>query len=303
MKADKTFNSVKWFFGCFFIIISLQFLEDFSVSNFFSFVFFFFLGFSILPFIENVMSNKKYLDIYYHFKFWQKLFFWFLLLLFVILLDTGDIIVYSFFVIFLLLSILFVINKRIRQETRLKEEKFKRSKILREQKKLEKIRLEKEVFESKQRKKGLELFEGRWIKKEDLFRLKEIKLGLENNFANYSPYEFEKFIAKLFDVMGYQTKVTPKSGDYGIDVLAKKSGEVLAIQVKKYNIGNPVGNRDVQRLLGAMQYKNFKANHGLLITTSHFTVQAREQAKECPIELWDKHDLDKIIKKYILQLI
>lgn len=51
-----------------------------------------------------------------------------------------------------------------------------------------------------------------------------------------------------------------------------------------------------------MQLKGLKATHGILVTTSHFTVQAKEQAKECPIELWDKHDLHRIVKKYLMQL-
>jgi len=60
-------------------------------------------------------------------------------------------------------------------------------------------------------------------------------------------------------------------------------------------------NRDIQRLLGAMQLKSIRATHSIIITTSHFTVQAREQAKECAIELWDKHDLHKMVRKYLMK--
>ena len=57
------------------------------------------------------------------------------------------------------------------------------------------------------------------------------------------------------------------------------------------------GNRDVQRLLGAMQLRKVKANKAILITTSDFTVQAVEQAKETPIELWDGNYISSLLRK------
>jgi len=157
-------------------------------------------------------------------------------------------------------------------------------------------------FEKSQREKGLELFEGKWIDKKEIPKLKEIQIGLDKNFQNLSSYEFEKFIAKLFRAMNYETRVTQASNDYGIDVVAEKGNEKIAIQCKRYRPGNPVSNRDVQRLLGAMQLKNVRATHSIIITTSHFTVQAREQAKECAIELWDRHDLEDMVRKYLMNL-
>ena len=102
--------------------------------------------------------------------------------------------------------------------------------------------------------------------------------------------------------MGYETKVTKQTRDFGIDVIAKKQGKTIAIQCKKYREGNPVGNRDIQRILGAMQLKSVKATHSILITTSHFTVQAEEQAKECAVESWNKEILHTLIKKYLMQI-
>jgi HJR/Mrr/RecB family endonuclease len=181
-----------------------------------------------------------------------------------------------------------------------KKEKEERDKELEREQELARIELERQ--RKLQREKGLYLFEGKWVDKKEIPKLKEIKIGLDNNFKNISPYEFENFIAKLFTAMGYKTQVTKKSGDYGIDVIAKKDNDIIAIQAKKYHDGNPVGNRDVQRLLGAMQLKDVKANHSIIITTSHFTVQAREQAKECAIELWSKEDLHKMVRKYLMEI-
>ncbi len=161
---------------------------------------------------------------------------------------------------------------------------------------------EKRIFEEGQIKKGLQLFEGKWIKNEEIPKLKAIKIDLDNNFQNISPSDFERLIANLFTAMGYETKVTKQTRDFGIDVIAKKQGKTIAIQCKKYREGNPVGNRDIQRILGAMQLKSVKATHSILITTSHFTVQAEEQAKECAVELWNKEILHTLIKKYLMQI-
>jgi len=117
------------------------------------------------------------------------------------------------------------------------------------------------------------------------------------NIEDMSPYEFEHYIANLFQKMGYQTRTTKASRDFGVDVIAKKENETVAIQIKKYK-DNPVGNREVQMLLGAMQMKKILANKSIIITTSRFTKNAFEQSDGCPIELWDGKKLNRVIRKY-----
>ena len=112
------------------------------------------------------------------------------------------------------------------------------------------------------------------------------------------PYQFEEEIANLFKKMGYDAHVTAKSGDYGIDVIARKDKDVIAIQVKLFNYGNNVGNTYVQKLLGSMQLSTLKANKSILITSSDFTIQANEQAKAAPIELWNGDYIKSIFASY-----
>jgi restriction endonuclease Mrr len=59
-------------------------------------------------------------------------------------------------------------------------------------------------------------------------------------------------------------------------------------------VGAPV----VQQTLGAMW--KVKADQSIIVTTSGFTVYAREQAKEAPIELWDKRTLQEFVMKYMI---
>ena len=123
---------------------------------------------------------------------------------------------------------------------------------------------------------------------------------INTNYATISPFDFECVVSDLFARMGYISHNTKKTGDYGIDVVAKDSKDIIAIQVKKYMKGNNVGNRDIQMLLGAMQLNTVKANKAILITTSDFTIQAKEQAKGAPIELWNGEYFNSLMLKYML---
>lgn len=126
-----------------------------------------------------------------------------------------------------------------------------------------------------------------------------IEVLINSGYSLINPFEFEELVATLFNKMGYETEVTSKTGDFGIDIIAKDEKDVIAIQTKKYAKGNNVGNRDVQRLLGAMQLRQVKANKAILISTSDFTFQATEQAKETPIELWDGDYISSLLRKYL----
>lgn len=123
---------------------------------------------------------------------------------------------------------------------------------------------------------------------------KELKIDLDE----FGPFEFENFISQLFGEMGYEVWPTRKTGDYGIDIIVKKDDMKIGVQVKKFDRGNLVGTQDVQKILGS----RFK--HGvdkcILITTSDFTPQAKEQARNAPIELWNRSTLEEKIKKYLL---
>lgn len=167
----------------------------------------------------------------------------------------------------------------------------------------ERLRRDKEAFERKQKEKGLVKFVchnrlEKWVQPAQVTKIKEVDVGLSNNFADYTPREFEKFISTLFKKMGYDVELTPTTGDYGVDVVAKKDGNTVAIQVKKYEQGNLIGTQVVQQTLGAMW--KVKADQSIIVTTSGFTVYAKEQAKEAPIELWDKKALHEMVRKYMV---
>jgi len=211
------------------------------------------------------------------------------------------------FVVSIIIAALLLWSKdleRRAEEGRLREEEEKKqiAKRKREEKK-QIAKREREEFERAQREKGLVKFVGgdrkeKWGTLEQVKRWKELDIGLSNNFADYTPHDFEKFVCDLFSKIGYNAGLTPSTGDYGVDVVAKKEGNTIAIQVKKYKEGNMVGAQMVQQTLGAMW--KVKADQSIIITTSGFTVYAEEQAREAPIELWDKRTLHEIVRKYMM---
>ena len=189
---------------------------------------------------------------------------------------------------------------------------LERNRIVKEKKKyekLEKIRIEMEKeakkaeeFKKSQEAKGLVKYKNKWGTPEQIKKWKEVDYGIDKDFMNLKPFEFEGFIAKLFKKMGYEVTLTKKTGDFGIDVIARGKSDIIAIQVKHYNKGNNVSNVTVQQILGSMQMRNVKANKAIIITTSDFTIQAKQQAEETPVELWNLKTLKQMVRKYFIEL-
>lgn len=151
-----------------------------------------------------------------------------------------------------------------------------------------------------QRQAGLELYKGEWLPIEEIQLIREAEIGLADNFASMSDRDFEFFISELLKEMDYDIiKVTPPTGDFGTDIIAKKGGVSVAVQCKKYNEKNRVGNTSIQQLIGSMRY--YGASHSIFVTTSDYTEKAKEQTKNASIELWNKDTLHGYVKKYLLK--
>lgn len=100
------------------------------------------------------------------------------------------------------------------------------------------------------------------------------------------PYEFEHFVADLWDAKGYTTTVSDASGDRGIDVIARdeSADETVVIQAKRYDEGNHVGSPEVQQY-GSLKMQDPYPDRVIIVTTSDFTDQASEIAADIGVEL------------------
>lgn len=107
-------------------------------------------------------------------------------------------------------------------------------------------------------------------------------------------YEFEDFLKTLLKKMGYKVEPTKYSGDQGADLIIVKFGEKSVIQAKRHR--DRVNNKSIQEVVAAI--KHYKADTGMVITTSEFTPSAIELADSNNIKLIDRHELEDLIRKH-----
>ena len=98
-------------------------------------------------------------------------------------------------------------------------------------------------------------------------------------------HDFEIFVVNLLKKNGFRDiRVTPKTGDYGADILAVLDGDRYAIQCKLY--GKSVGIKAVQEVYAAMQY--YECQAAAVATNSNFSKNARNLADSTGVYLWDR---------------
>ncbi|MDY6782816.1 MAG: restriction endonuclease [Cyanobacteriota bacterium] len=103
--------------------------------------------------------------------------------------------------------------------------------------------------------------------------------------------EFEEFLSLCFGKLGYSVQDTPKTNDFGADLILTKSGIKTIVQAKRYK--STVGSKAVQEVVSAVQY--YGADGGIVVTNSTFTPSAYQLASRTKTELWDKEKLIDLI--------
>lgn len=185
-------------------------------------------------------------------------------------------------------------------QSKLQEEKERRAQM---KNRIQRIR-ERMKFLTEQKAKGFVYFVDRLSRErfgspEQVREWKRMDMDMRNNFARLKPRQFEKLVGDLLKEIGYNVALTPKTADYGADIVAKKGKDTIVVQVKKYALTNKVSNRDIQRLLGSMW--KYNANKAIFVTCSDYTGFAYKQARGAPIELWNHRILCEKIEKHILK--
>jgi HJR/Mrr/RecB family endonuclease len=109
--------------------------------------------------------------------------------------------------------------------------------------------------------------------------------------------EFEKFVADLFEKLGYKVKrLGGWGGDYGADLIATdpKTGIRYAVQAKKWNIFR-VGTSAIKEVL--LAWSVYDCDAGIVVTNNYFTERAGIlpcKIKKLRVDLWDR---DVLIEK------
>lgn len=117
-----------------------------------------------------------------------------------------------------------------------------------------------------------------------------------------SGYEFEHFVAHLMECMGYTARVSEKSGDGGVDVIAHTDElgfqpPIIKIQCKRQT--GQIGEPDVSQLLGTLGEGEF----ALFVTLGSYSRQARVRERNTPrLRLLDGEELVQLILEHYPQL-
>jgi len=106
---------------------------------------------------------------------------------------------------------------------------------------------------------------------------------LNRKIISLEAREFEFEIANLFRKKGYSVLVTRMTGDDGVDVFASEETEKIIIQCKRWK--KPVGRAAIDELAGV--HNRYRAQRAILATTSTFSEDAQQAARQNNIELWD----------------
>ena len=115
-------------------------------------------------------------------------------------------------------------------------------------------------------------------------------------YEGLSSYEFEHFIAHILEQIGYTCRVTRKSGDGGVDVIAHKDvlgfePPVLKVQCKK--ITSKTGDPEVNQLLGTIG----EGECALFVTLGSYSSKAEQLERNRPkLRLIDGEQLVKLVK-------
>jgi restriction system protein len=108
-----------------------------------------------------------------------------------------------------------------------------------------------------------------------------------------NPREFEHHVAQSFEYLGYSTVLTPRVADQGVDVIASKGTETIAIQCKRYSDHAP--NSAVQAVhAGAVHYG---CNRALLVCLGGFSNSAVELSSSTSVELMDGEEYADLVHR------
>jgi restriction system protein len=89
-----------------------------------------------------------------------------------------------------------------------------------------------------------------------------------------SGVEFERYVAGRLRRAGWQVKFTSTVGDYGVDLIAEKEGQSVAVQCKRH--GKSIGVAAVQQVVsGALHHG---CNRSIVVSNQEFTTAARQLA-------------------------
>jgi hypothetical protein len=112
-----------------------------------------------------------------------------------------------------------------------------------------------------------------------------------SNLDNTLDREFEEFMIKLFEKLGYSTTVTNRSKEYGCDMMLQQSDYRIAVQTTRSQ--SELTFTSVQRVLDSS--RKYNSQMSVVITNNKFLSSAKNLAKIKNVVLIDRKKLLKLI--------
>ena len=113
-----------------------------------------------------------------------------------------------------------------------------------------------------------------------------VRAGLEE-VDEMTGWEFERWLHRFLEGVGYDVQATPYRGDFGADFILTWNGMRIAVQAKRSS--RQVGVRAVQEVVAAAGY--YGCERAMVITNSSFTEQAILLAHANRVWMRDRDDL------------
>ena len=100
---------------------------------------------------------------------------------------------------------------------------------------------------------------------------------------NTSGREFEIFVVRLFEKLGYSATVTNRSKDYGCDMMLQQGDSRIAVQSIRSE--SELNFTSVQRVLNSL--RKYNAQLAIVVTNNKFIFSAKRLAKIKNVTLID----------------
>lgn len=116
----------------------------------------------------------------------------------------------------------------------------------------------------------------------------ESDFSVKTNFysvGSLSVKEFENFTRWLIKELGYEIQSQSFVTDWGVDLVATKDGEKIAINTRRYPLTHKVSNSII--LIAQETKRAFECTRSIVLVTTHFTQQAIIDAQNACVALWD----------------
>lgn len=104
--------------------------------------------------------------------------------------------------------------------------------------------------------------------------------------------DFELFLYYFFRKHGYHVSLTPRTHDFGADLVIRYRRKRIVIQAKRWR--ERVGIKAVQEVIGSQAY--YQAKQGMVFTNSYYTKSAVILAQTNGITLVGRNALKRMIK-------